>query len=175
MKEPWWNFLDRSFSLRLRSCSLGLLRNREDCPMPTIKALNIISFSVSPVFEDISHHHHTSGLDLFDWSSFVPWIVPNAAGTKSDIKDANNAAASGYGFACFVYLIGFFLASAMSWFMSPYYGTKRELQMLKTPSDLEGTTPSQQASIPVAAAVGVDPASSSHSHASLYDGYPKTS
>ena len=102
-------------------------------------------------------------------------LVPFASGTTSEIKDANTSAASGYGFACFVYLLGFILASAMSWFMSPYYGTKRESQMLKAPSDLEGTTPSQQASIPVAAAVGVDASASSQSHASLYDGYPKTS
>lgn len=98
--------------------------------------------------------------------------MPYAYGTSSELKDANSSAASGYGFACFVYLIGFILASAMSWFMSPYYGTKREAQMLKAPSDLEGTT---QPPLPVAAAIGVDGSASPQSHASLYDGYPKTS
>eukprot|EP00349_Pseudokeronopsis_sp_Brazil_P002811 CAMPEP_0202964012 /NCGR_PEP_ID=MMETSP1396-20130829/8075_1 /ASSEMBLY_ACC=CAM_ASM_000872 /TAXON_ID= /ORGANISM="Pseudokeronopsis sp., Strain Brazil" /LENGTH=158 /DNA_ID=CAMNT_0049685755 /DNA_START=16 /DNA_END=492 /DNA_ORIENTATION=+ len=87
----------------------------------------------------------------------------------SEGQDAETSAASGTGFACFAYIVGFILCSVMSLYMSPFVGSKREAEMLKAPSELEGiSTPS---SVPIARAVAA-PTPTAPS-ASLYDGYPK--
>jgi hypothetical protein len=105
-----------------------------------------------------SNKAHSDGIFItgqFDLGSF--------SGT-SYAKSADQSVAAGTGFACFAYLLAFILCCIMSWYMSPYYGSKQELSMLNTPVELDGAVQRD----PIATAIP-----SQHAHGSLYDGYPR--
>ena len=61
-----------------------------------------------------------------------------AAHADSLVLDAYSSSASGYGFACFFYLMGFIAATAASVYISPVFaGTSLEKAMLSRPQEIE--------------------------------------
>lgn len=48
-----------------------------------------------------------------------------------------SALRSGYGFACFLYILGFLIALASGIYFSPYAGSKMESKILATPQELD--------------------------------------
>lgn len=65
----------------------------------------------------------------------------------------------GYGFACFLYILAFFIALAAAVYVSPLYGTKMEATILKSPQELAGVT-------------GLDPNNTTVNPAFANSGYP---
>ncbi len=54
------------------------------------------------------------------------------------MEDAYNAQSSGFGFACFAYVVCFLISSAASIYLSPLLiGAPNESKMLKSPQNIE--------------------------------------
>lgn len=70
--------------------------------------------------------------------------VSNILAAKTEIpqfyRDMMKNEGGGYGFACFAYLAGFFVAFGMALYISPLLGSENEKRMLSTPSNLSTET-----------------------------------
>lgn len=75
----------------------------------------------------------------------------------------NTDLTGGYGFACFLYILGFLIALSAAVYLSPLAGSKLEAKILSTPQEFDqisGITPDNTVNAPFARA---EP---------LYSGYP---
>lgn len=60
-------------------------------------------------------------------------------------KEMMRAEGGGQGFACFAYLVGFFIAFAMALYVSPLLGSENEKRMLSAPANMETAAPAAAA------------------------------
>lgn len=64
-------------------------------------------------------------------------LLYTSNGVPQFYKDMMRAEGGGQGFACFAYLMGFFIAFAMALYVSPLLGSENEKRMLSSPSNVE--------------------------------------
>jgi hypothetical protein len=109
-----------------------------------------------------------SGKNFCIISLFFKYCYDNSAFIKiDDEKDGLKSKASGYGFACFAYILGFIIASAVSIYISPLLiGSANEKKMLSNPQEIDSSSSGNIASPVVATPIGGQPEPPN------YSGYP---